>query len=103
MKLVIVRHLTYNYYMATKTERLSLRLTSDQDAVLRRAAEVHGESTNEYVLRHAVEAARSDLADVRVFVTSENQWDELQSALDSAVVLSQGMVALLVAPSILEK
>lgn len=89
--------------MATKSERLSLRLTPDQNAIVRQAAEVRGESTNEYVLRHAVEAARSDLADIRVFVASDNEWDELESALKKDVVMSQNMVALLVTPSVLDK
>ncbi len=51
--------------MAMKTERLNLRLTPSQDAVLRQAAAARGESTSDYVLRHAVEAAEADLADRR--------------------------------------
>ena len=57
--------------MASKTERLSLRLTPEQDAVLRRAAEARGESANDFVLRHAVEAAEIELADRRVFVVDD--------------------------------
>ncbi|MHB1511535.1 MAG: type II toxin-antitoxin system TacA family antitoxin [Acidimicrobiales bacterium] len=49
--------------MATKTERLNLRLRLAQNAVLRRATGARGESTSDYVLRHAVEAAETDLAD----------------------------------------
>src|ERR1700733_360598 len=41
-----VRLMTYNMAMASKTERLSLRLTPKQDIVLRRAAEARGESTS---------------------------------------------------------
>ncbi len=68
--------------MATKSERLNLRLTAAQDAVLRRAAEARGEAVSEYVLRHAVEAAEIDLADRRVFILEDKKWRRLQQALD---------------------
>ena len=55
------------------TERLSIRLNPEQDAVLRRAAEARGESANDFVLRHAVEAAEIELADRRVFFVDDAQ------------------------------
>jgi uncharacterized protein (DUF1778 family) len=89
--------------MTAKTERLSLRLTPDQDAVLRRAAEARGESTNEYVLRHAVEAAEMELADRRVFVADDAAWEELQVLLSAPPALPQAMIKLLSNPSVLEQ
>jgi uncharacterized protein (DUF1778 family) len=90
--------------MATKTERLSLRLTPTQDQVLRRAAEARGESTSDYVLRHAVEAAELDLADRRIFALDESAWDELQSLLSATPAqLPSAMIQLLTEPSILER
>jgi uncharacterized protein (DUF1778 family) len=89
--------------MATKTERLSIRLTPEQDIVLRRAAEVRGESTNEYVLRNAVGAAQSDLADLRSFVATDNEWQEIENALSEPVTLNATMVKLLTSPSVLER
>lgn len=88
--------------MATKTERLNLRLTPAQDSVLRAAADAHGETTSEYVLRSAVEAAQSDLADRRVFVVDERAWQELQAALSSPVTVPSPMIKLLLNPSVLE-
>jgi uncharacterized protein (DUF1778 family) len=61
----------YNTRLAAKTERLNLRLTPAQGAVLRRAAEARGESASDYVLRHAVAAAEMDLADRRVFMVDD--------------------------------
>ncbi|MGH9066264.1 MAG: DUF1778 domain-containing protein [Acidimicrobiales bacterium] len=89
--------------MATKTERLNLRLTPAQDTVLRHAAEARGESTSDYVLRHAVEAAETDLADRRVFVVDEAAWNEL-TALVSAPVseMPPAMTRLLSKRSVLE-
>jgi uncharacterized protein (DUF1778 family) len=80
-----------------------LRLTPEQDAVLRRAAEARGESTNDYVLRHAVEAAELELADRRVFVVDDDAWTELQKLLSEPPALPPAMIKLLTNPSVLER
>jgi uncharacterized protein (DUF1778 family) len=89
--------------MATKSERLNLRLTTAQDVVLRRAAEANGESMSEYVLRHAIEAAETDLADRRVFVLDDDAWDRLQATLDRPAARKPQLAELLVKPSVLER
>lgn len=90
--------------VASKTERLSLRLTRKQDIVLRSAAEARGESTSDYVLRHAVQAAELDLADRRVFALDEPAWNELQSLLSATPAqLPPEMTRLLSEPSVLER
>ncbi|MGH9069650.1 MAG: DUF1778 domain-containing protein [Acidimicrobiales bacterium] len=90
--------------MASKTARLNLRLTVAQDTVLRSAASARGESTSEYVLRHAVEAAETDLADRRVFVLDEAAWTELQALLAAPPTeFPQLMAKLLSNPSVLEQ
>ena len=88
--------------MATKSERLNMRLTAAQDEVLRRAAEANGESMSEYVLRHAIEAAETDLADRRVFVLDAAAWQKLQAALDRPAARKPQVAKLLAYPSILE-
>jgi uncharacterized protein (DUF1778 family) len=85
------------------TERLSLRLTPEQDAVLRRAADARGESANDFVLRHAVEAAEIELADRRVFAVDEAEWDQLQELLSAPLDLPAAVVKLLSNPSLLEQ
>jgi len=89
--------------MATKTERLSLRLTPEQDAVVRQAADARGESANDFVVRHAVVAAQTELADRRVFVADDAAWDELQELLSSPPALPAAMAQLLSNPSVLER
>jgi uncharacterized protein (DUF1778 family) len=89
--------------MASKTERLNLRLTSAQDAILRSAAEARGESASEYVLRHAVEAAEVDLADRRVFVVDDAAWQELQALISAPASLPLRMAQLLANPTVLEE
>ena len=98
-----VRHSAYNEAMTSKTERLSLRLTPQQDAVLRRAAEARGESANDFVLRHAVEAAEMELADRRVFVIDDAAWNELHHLLSAPPALPEPMLKLLSNPSVLER
>jgi uncharacterized protein (DUF1778 family) len=89
--------------MASKTERLSLRLTPQQDAILRRAADASGESASDYVLRHAVEAAETELADRRVFVIDDASWADLQNLLSVQPTLPEAMITLLTTPSVLER
>ncbi len=89
--------------MASKTESLSLRLTPQQDAILRRAAEARGDSVNDFVLRHAVEAAEKEFADRRVFVVDDAAWNELQHLLSAPPALPAAMVELLSNPSVLER
>ncbi len=96
--------MAYDLAMASKTERLSLRLTPKQDMVLRRAAEARGESTGDYVLRHAVEAAELDLADRRVFALDDAAWHELQGLLSATPSqLPPAMAKLLSEQSVLER
>jgi len=94
--------MVYSLAMATKTERLNLRLTQAQDAVLRAAAAAHSETASEYVLRNAVEAAHTDLADRRVFVVDEAAWHELQAALSAPVSVPLPMLKLLSDLSVFE-
>jgi len=91
------------YLVAAKTERLNLRLTPAQDAVLRRAAEARGEAVSDYVLRHAVEAAETDLADRRVFVLGDKAWRRLQDTLNRPPRPAARLRRLLSEPSILDK
>lgn len=99
---VLVRQMAYTMAMVTKSERLSLRLTPAQDVVLRTAADARGESTSDYVLRHAVEAAEMDLADRRVFVVDDTAWAELQELISAQPILPLPMAKLLTNPSVLD-
>ncbi len=89
--------------METKTGRWTLRVTPSQDAVVRRVLDATGESLNEYVVRHAVEAAHDDLTDRRVFVLDDAAWGELQHLLDRPPALKPELAKLLSNPSVLER
>ena len=89
--------------METKTARWTLRVTPAQDAAVRRVLETTGESLNEFVVRHAVEAAHNDLADRRVFPVDDAAWTELQALLDRPPAPKPELARLLASPSVLEQ
>lgn len=88
--------------VAQKPERLSLRLTVTQDELLRRAADAMGVSITEYVVRHAVVAAETDLADRRLFMVDDAAWNELEAIMSRPPSLPPMIRKLLANPSVLE-
>jgi len=69
---------------------------------VRRVLNSSGESLNEYVVRHAIEAAHADLADRRVFAIDDAAWTDLQALLDRPPAAMPQLTALLTTPSVLE-
>jgi uncharacterized protein (DUF1778 family) len=65
-----------------KDARLAMRLTPDQDALIRDAAAVTGQSLTEFVATAAVTRAEDTLADRRVFRLDEAAWTEFAAILD---------------------
>ena len=57
----------------TKTRRLDLRLTEEQDALIRRAAEQDARSISDFVLSAATLEAQRRLADQRFFILNEEE------------------------------
>ncbi|KLO27671.1 hypothetical protein ABW16_15595 [Mycolicibacter heraklionensis] len=93
----------YTSRVETKTGRWNLRVTAAQDAVVRRVLDVTGESLNDYVVRHVLQAAEHDLADRRVFVLDDAAWADLQKLLDRPPTPKPELARLLANPSILER
>ena len=67
---------------ATRTARLGLRATPQQEAVLRRAAEVSHKSMTDFILDSAYLAAEQTLLDQRLFLMTGSQSDALLDLLD---------------------
>lgn len=65
-----------------KAARLAMRLTPDQDALIRDAAAVTGQSLTEFVTTAAVTRAENTLADRRVFRLDDDAWAEFNALLD---------------------
>jgi uncharacterized protein (DUF1778 family) len=67
---------------ATRSARLGLRATPEQEAVLRRAAEVAHKSLTDFILDSACLAAEQTLLDQRLFMVSGSQYQALMDLLE---------------------
>jgi uncharacterized protein (DUF1778 family) len=71
--------------MSTKTQRLAARLTPEQDALIRRAAEVEGTDLTNFTVTAALAHAHDVLADRRFFMLDDAAWTQFQAMLDRPV------------------
>lgn len=67
---------------AARSARLGLRATPEQEAVLRRAAEVVHKSLTDFILDSACLAAEQTLLDQRLFMVSGSQYQALMDLLE---------------------
>lgn len=67
---------------ATRSARLGLRATPQQETVLRRAAEVSNKSMTDFILDSACRVAEQTLLDQRLFLVTSSQSQTLLSLLD---------------------
>ena len=65
-----------------KQARLAVRLTPEQDALIRDAAVASGQSLTDFVTTAAVTRAEDTLADRRVFRLDDAAWAEFTAILD---------------------
>jgi uncharacterized protein (DUF1778 family) len=79
----------------TKDSRLHVRLSSEQDALIRHAAEVEGKTVTDFTVQATVEHARDVLADRRLFRLDDAAWDEFQALLDRPVARKPRLAKLL--------
>lgn len=66
----------------TRSARLGLRATPEQEKVLRRAAEVSHKSLTDFILDSACLAAQQTLLDQRLFIVSGSQYQAFLDLLD---------------------
>ena len=76
---------------AARSARLGLRATPEQEAVLRRAADVAHKSLTEFILDSACLAAEQTLLDQRLFMVSGKQYQELMDLLDQPEQVNAGL------------
>ena len=67
---------------ARKTSRLNVRVAPRDDALLRREAELLGESVSTFVVKSARERAERLVADRTCFVLDQSEWSDFCAALD---------------------
>lgn len=84
---------------ATKTARFGLRATPQQEAVLRRAADVAHKSMTDFILDSAYQVAEQTLLDQRLFVVSGSQSHALLELLDRPAQDNAGLKDLFSRPT----
>lgn len=80
---------------APRSARLGLRATLEQEAMLRRAAEVSHKSLTDFILDSACQAAEQALLDQRLFMASGVQYQALMDLLDQPEQVNEGLRDLL--------
>lgn len=82
-----------------RSARLGLRATSEQEAVLRRAAQVAHKSLTDYILDSACLAAEQTLLDQRLFMVTGSQYQALMDLLDRPEQENEGLARLFSRPA----
>ena len=75
----------------TRSARLGLRATPEQEAVLRRAAEVAHKSLTDFILDSACLAAEQTLLDQRLFIVSGGQYQAFMDLLEQPEQVNEGL------------
>lgn len=76
---------------STRSARLGVRATPEQEAVLRRAAEVAHKSLTDFILDSACLAAEQTLLDQRLFMVSGSQYQDLMELLERPEQANEGL------------
>ena len=92
----------HNGWVVTKSERFAVRLTPEQDALIRRAAEVEGTDLTTFTVCATVAHARDVLADRRYFLLDEGAWAEFSALLDRPVQYKPALAKLFDKPSLFD-
>ncbi|HEY8721969.1 DUF1778 domain-containing protein [Pengzhenrongella sp.] len=84
---------------ATKSQRIEVRATERQEAVLRQASLATDRTMTDFILASAVEHAERILADRRWFTGSQEQYDEFFRLLDEPLESTEKFEKLWARPS----
>jgi uncharacterized protein (DUF1778 family) len=88
--------------MATKDERINLRVDARQKSLLEAASEVEQTSVSAFVLSAATAAASNVLADRRALILDEQAWAAFDTALNRPAQEVQGLRQLITEPTALD-
>jgi uncharacterized protein (DUF1778 family) len=87
----------------TKQDRLSLRITPEQKAVLKTAASLRHTTVTAFMVEKACQAAHEVLAEDRYrYMLNDEAWDRFCAALDAPPKENPKLQRLLQKPSILD-
>ena len=77
--------------ITSRTSRFGLRATQQQEAILRRAAEVSRKSLTDFILDSACAVAEQTLLEQRLFMVSGQQYQDLLALLDRPPQANAGL------------
>lgn len=90
--------------MATvKDHRLALRVSAEQNALIRAAASARGTTVSDFALSALVTSAQDVLADRRLFMLDDAAWTEFEALLDRPVTHKPKLTKLLNEPSVFDQ
>ena len=84
---------------SSRSARLGLRATPEQEGVLRRAAEVAHKSLTDFILDSACLAAEQTLLEQRLFMVSGQQYQALLDLLEQPEQANAGLADLFARPA----
>lgn len=84
---------------ATRSSRLGLRATPEQEILLRKAAEASRKSLTDFILDSACAAAEQTLLDQRLFLVASSQYQALLELLERPEQDNPGLARLFARPS----
>lgn len=87
---------------AAKDSRIAVRVSREQNELIRDAADAEGMTVTEFTVRAAVTHARDVLADRRLFRLDVAAWNDFLAVLDRPVAYKPGLDKLLNRASIFE-
>lgn len=82
-----------------KDERINLRVTASQKALLSRAAEIRGVSVTEFILSSSVAEAEEALLNRRDFVLDPEAFDQLMDAMSDVEANRARLAKILATPT----
>jgi uncharacterized protein (DUF1778 family) len=68
---------------SSKTQRVELRISPSAKEMIQAAAQAQDKTVSEFLLDSGLTSAAETLADRRLFILDESQWQAFQAALDA--------------------
>lgn len=84
----------------TKNSRVAVRMTPEDEAVIRAAADAEGSTVTDFMVSASTTRAKDTLADRRVFLVDDAAWTEFQAILDRPAQHKPALAKLFAEPSI---
>jgi uncharacterized protein (DUF1778 family) len=86
-----------------RTERINVRVSDREAKLIRMGAAHRGVNITNFILESACVRAEQELADVRHFTVSSEEWQKFSQALDRPATTKPRLNRLLNEPSVLER